>query len=162
MRFSTAVVLHPHAGSSHWCLALRIASMRKHVMIAPAVQLLLARPDNPGQSALQCQALQLEDPVSDLTNLRLGMAVTLTHVIRPGSPLWQLSLDELLLGEVELLVFFEGVDAMTSNHVQVSGLARLCLLATGHRNAVQDLQREKECIACSIVLPAGTLLLLCR
>lgn len=39
---------------------------------------------------------------------------------RPGSPLWDLSVDDLLLQEMEVMVFFEGIDAMTSNSVQVS------------------------------------------
>lgn len=38
---------------------------------------------------------------------------------RPGSPLWELSVDDLLLQEMEVMVFFEGIDAMTSNSVQV-------------------------------------------
>lgn len=43
---------------------------------------MLAKPDNPGQSAFEFQALPLEDPVSNMANLRLGMAVTMMHVIR--------------------------------------------------------------------------------
>jgi hypothetical protein len=48
------------------------------------VQLLLAKPDNPGQSAFECQELALENSVSSMANLRLGMAVTMMHVIRCG------------------------------------------------------------------------------
>jgi hypothetical protein len=46
------------------------------------VQILLAKPDNPGQSAFECQELALENSVSSMANLRLGMAVTMMHVIR--------------------------------------------------------------------------------
>jgi hypothetical protein len=46
------------------------------------IEMLLARPDNPGQSAFEFLELQLEDLVSATANLRLGLAVTLTHVIR--------------------------------------------------------------------------------
>lgn len=42
------------------------------------------------------------------------------YLCRPGSPLWNMSIDDLLLQEMEVMVFFEGIDAMTSNSVQVS------------------------------------------
>eukprot|EP00882_Tetradesmus_deserticola_P025129 GHRQ01027586.1.p1 GENE.GHRQ01027586.1~~GHRQ01027586.1.p1 ORF type:complete len:206 (+),score=40.25 GHRQ01027586.1:883-1500(+) len=156
-RFSRCMVLAPHAPSGYWALGLRVANMRKHIMIRPEVrhsvqpgdgihtqsnvhsagaslnscadlllpqcscrvshaprpswvevlhskrciaipqqdlpcacvcvlllqvQVLLAKPDNPGQSAFECQELQLENSVSSMANLRLGMAVTIMHVIR--------------------------------------------------------------------------------
>ncbi|WIA28908.1 hypothetical protein OEZ86_011432 [Tetradesmus obliquus] len=118
LRFSRCMVLAPHAPSGYWALALRVANMRKHIMIRPEVQILLAKPDNPGQAAFECQELALEGAVSSMANLRLGMAVTMMHVIRPGSPLWNMSIDDLLLQEMEVMVFFEGIDAMTSNSVQ--------------------------------------------
>jgi hypothetical protein len=46
------------------------------------VQILLAKPDNPGQAAFECQELALENSISSMANLRLGMAVTIIHVIR--------------------------------------------------------------------------------
>jgi hypothetical protein len=52
----------------------------RHVLLQ--VQILLAKPDNPGQSAFECQELALENSVSSMANLRLGMAVTMMHVIR--------------------------------------------------------------------------------
>lgn len=56
-------------------------SVLLHVFVLQ-VQVLLAKADNPGQSAFECQALVLEDQLSALANLRLGLAVTLVHVIR--------------------------------------------------------------------------------
>lgn len=37
MRFSSSVVLRPHAATGYWCLELRVANMRKHIMIKPDV-----------------------------------------------------------------------------------------------------------------------------
>lgn len=43
--------------------------------------MLLAEPDNPGQSAFVFQPLALQDATSGKANLKLGLAATLVHTI---------------------------------------------------------------------------------
>jgi hypothetical protein len=38
LRFSRCMVLAPHAPSGYWALGLRVANMRKHIMIRPEVR----------------------------------------------------------------------------------------------------------------------------
>ncbi len=54
----------------------------KHTHRHMQVQVLLAAPDNPGQSCFLFEELQLEGWTSAMANLKLGLAVTLVHVIR--------------------------------------------------------------------------------
>jgi hypothetical protein len=60
----------------------------------------------------------LEGLLSSLTNIKLGLAATLTHVIDAGSPLWRLSVADMAACGMELLVFLDGVDS-TSSTIQV-------------------------------------------
>ena len=61
------------------------------------------------------------------TNLQLGFPANLVHVVRPGSPLWALSLAEMDARMMEVLVFVDGVDAMTSKQMQVRSVCVVCV-----------------------------------
>jgi hypothetical protein len=49
----------------------------------------------------------------------------------PGSPLFDLSLDQLEAGGAEVLCFFEGIDPLTSNNIQARPSA-FCLCHKSH------------------------------
>ncbi|KAG2492822.1 hypothetical protein HYH03_008980 [Edaphochlamys debaryana] len=51
------------------------------------------------------------------TNLELGFPANVTHVITPSSPLYNLSLLEMDTRMMEILVFVDGIDAMTSKNM---------------------------------------------
>lgn len=105
-------------GADHsrcWRLQLRVASVRKHVLLQPEVEALLAWPCPRTRAEWRFQPLPLEDEAGCLANLKLGYVATLTHVVRPGSPLWGLSPRRCGALGLEVVVFLSGVDAMTSN-----------------------------------------------
>lgn len=52
------------------------------------------------------------------TNLQLGFPANVVHIISPDSPLYGLSLAEMEARNFEVLVFVDGIDAMTSKQVQ--------------------------------------------
>ncbi|GIM05020.1 hypothetical protein Vretimale_9482 [Volvox reticuliferus] len=64
------------------------------------------------------QELAIEDLASQAANLRLGLHAHINHIIRPGSPMFDRSLNELQALGAEVLCFMEGVDPMTSNNIQ--------------------------------------------
>jgi hypothetical protein len=101
--------------SKYWRLTLRVASVRKHVLLQPEVEALLAWPCPRTRAEWRFQPLPLEDEAGSLANLKLGYIATLTHVVRPGSPLWGLSPRRCGALGLEVVVFLSGVDAMTSN-----------------------------------------------
>jgi len=101
--------------AAYWRLTLRVASVRKHVLLQPEVQCLLARPCARTRAEWRFLPLRLEDEAGSLANLKLGYVATLTHVVRPTSPLWRLSPRACGALGLELVVFLSGVDAMTSN-----------------------------------------------
>jgi hypothetical protein len=67
-------------------------------------------------------SLQIEALDAQQTNIQLGFPATLTHIVRPGSPLYNLSLEEMRTRMMEIIVFVDGVDSMTSKMMQVGGL----------------------------------------
>ncbi|GFR39598.1 hypothetical protein Agub_g58 [Astrephomene gubernaculifera] len=71
-----------------------------------------------GVAHYRFQELAIEDLSSQAANLRLGLHAHINHVIRPGSPLYDTSLDSLEALGAEVLCFMEGVDPMTSNNIQ--------------------------------------------
>ncbi|GLC59523.1 hypothetical protein PLESTB_001496500 [Pleodorina starrii] len=71
-----------------------------------------------GVAHFRFQELVIEDLASQAANLRLGLHAHINHIIRPGSPLFDRSLDELQCLGAEVLCFMEGVDPMTSNNIQ--------------------------------------------
>ncbi|KAI8477201.1 MAG: inward rectifier potassium channel-domain-containing protein [Monoraphidium minutum] len=110
MRFSeTACVYRGPDGL--WRLAVRVANMRKHLMLKPNVQVLLGAPDGGG---FTFEELALESPTSALANIKLGLAAALVHVIDAGSPLWRLSVDGMAAGDMEVVVFLDGIDSTSS------------------------------------------------
>ncbi|KIZ05029.1 ATP-sensitive inward rectifier potassium channel 1 [Monoraphidium neglectum] len=117
MRFSDSACIH-RGPDGLWRLSFRLANMRKHLLMQPNVQVLLGVPDGPGRSSFAFEELKLEGLLSSLTNIKLGLAATLTHVIDAGSPLWRLSVADMAACGMELLVFLDGVDS-TSSTIQV-------------------------------------------
>ena len=63
--------------------------------------------------------LDMENPDTQQMNLQLGFPANVVHVVRPGTPLWNLSLQEMDTRMMEVLVFVDGIDAMTSKQLQV-------------------------------------------
>ncbi|PNH10296.1 ATP-sensitive inward rectifier potassium channel 1 [Tetrabaena socialis] len=143
IRFSSSAVLFQRNEDGLWCLSFRLANIRKHSLINPqasAVSLMLALPaDNRGGGSASPAAaaaatnpagpatsyahfrfseLCIEDVGSQAANLRLGLHAHVNHIIRPGSPLYDRSLDALEALGAEVLCFMEGVDPMTSNNIQ--------------------------------------------
>jgi len=112
---------HPHHHPQHeiwWAVEVRVANLRKHTLLAPDVRMFVASLDSvdPGRFALD--QLEVEAPQRQLLALSLGLAATVTHVVRPTSPLYNLSLAEMEARLFELLVFVDGTDAMTSRQMQ--------------------------------------------
>ncbi|GIL50902.1 hypothetical protein Vafri_6867 [Volvox africanus] len=71
-----------------------------------------------GVAHFRFQELAIEDLASQAANLRLGLHAHINHIIRPGSPMFDRSLNELQVLGAEVLCFMEGVDPMTSNNIQ--------------------------------------------
>ncbi|EFJ45008.1 hypothetical protein VOLCADRAFT_118521 [Volvox carteri f. nagariensis] len=61
-----------------------------------------------GLAHFNFRELPIEDLPSQVANLRLGLHAHINHIIRPGSPLFDRSLDELQALGAEVLCFMEG------------------------------------------------------
>ncbi len=121
---------------TYWRLTLRVASVRKHVLLSPEIECWLARPCPRTRAEWRFFPLALEDVAGSLANLKLGYLATLTHVVSPSSPLWGLSPRRCGQLGLELHVFLSGVDAMTSNATASRAAYRLPLdLRMNHRLA---------------------------
>eukprot|EP00198_Chlamydomonas_reinhardtii_P000766 XP_001690101.1 inwardly-rectifying potassium channel [Chlamydomonas reinhardtii] len=115
IRFSSSAVLFQRPEDGLWCLSLRLANIRKTSLINPQVALMLAVPleghtastggvagaggaagaAERGVAHFRFQELGIEDVASQVANLRLGLHAHINHIIRPGSPLFDRSLDVL-------------------------------------------------------------------
>ncbi|KAG2496209.1 hypothetical protein HYH03_005808 [Edaphochlamys debaryana] len=139
IRFSSHAVLFQRPEDGLWCLSFRLANIRKTSLISPQISLMLAVPYDSARAAaalsgaaasggsgggapvgthFRFQELDVEALSSQQANLRLGLHAHINHVIRPGSPLYDRSLDSLEAAAAEVLCFMEGVDPMTSNNIQ--------------------------------------------
>lgn len=117
MKFTKCAVVHRHH-SGYWCLTFKVANIRKHQILNPAVKVLLTAIDSITPSNYVFEYLELENVEKDMVNLQLGFPANLNHIITPSSPLYNLSLAELDTRMMEILVFLDGVDAMTSKQMQ--------------------------------------------
>ncbi|MEW5302768.1 MAG: hypothetical protein WDW36_005516 [Sanguina aurantia] len=117
IRFSSNAVLFRQEGG-FWCLSFRVANIRKHSLLQPQLFLHLAIPDKINNAIFSFDELEIDALSTQVVNLKMGLPATVTHTIKPGSPLFELSLDEMESRELGLLCFMDGVDPMTSNTIQ--------------------------------------------
>ncbi|KXZ55309.1 hypothetical protein GPECTOR_3g443 [Gonium pectorale] len=140
IRFSSNAVLYQRPEDGLWCLSFRLANIRKHSLISPQISLMLALPaegrgplprlsesgsggaaaaaSTGGLTHFRFQELPIEDLPTQFANLRLGLHAHINHAIRPGSPLYDMSLETLEALGAEVLCFMEGIDPTTSNNIQ--------------------------------------------
>lgn len=129
VRFSKRAVVNRHS-SGYMCLSLQVANVRKHTLLKPQVEMLLSIPDSASQSTCIIRDMEIEDTRSSMANLKLGLPALITHVIRPTSPLYRLSLHDMEARGMEIIVFLDGTDAMTSNEMSARtyyGSGSICL-----------------------------------
>ncbi|GFR52224.1 hypothetical protein Agub_g14674, partial [Astrephomene gubernaculifera] len=116
IRFSSVMVCNRHA-SGYWCVSLRVANIRKHQILKPSLRMVLTAVDSITPSNYLFEHLAIEGISTQETNLELGFPANVTHVISPASPLYNLSLLEMDTRMMEILVFVDGIDAMTSKNL---------------------------------------------
>lgn len=118
IRFTNGMTAHRHVASGAWCIMFRVANLRKHQILKPEIRMLLTAIDSITPSNYVFEYLEIEAVDRQQTNLQLGFPAHVTHVVRPGSPLYNLSLQEMEARMMEILVFVDGIDAMTSKQMQ--------------------------------------------
>jgi hypothetical protein len=64
-------------------------------------------------------ALVFPPPLAQEANIKLGLPAVVDHIITPGSPMYDLSLEIMEQRGLEIFCFLDGLDPMTSNNVQV-------------------------------------------
>jgi len=116
IRFSKTAVCHRHP-SGYWCISLRVANLRKHQILQPSIRMVVTAVDSITPSNYMFEHLKVEGAYQQETNLELGFPANLVHVMRPDSYLYNLSLLEMDTRMMEVLVFVDGIDAMTSKHM---------------------------------------------
>ncbi|GAX73286.1 hypothetical protein CEUSTIGMA_g740.t1 [Chlamydomonas eustigma] len=116
VRFSKEAVCHSHP-SGYWAISLRVANLRKHQILQPSIRMVVTAIDSITPSNYMFEHLKLENTYQQETNLELGFPANLIHVITPDSFLYNLSLLEMDTRMMEILVFVDGIDAMTSKHM---------------------------------------------
>ncbi|KAG2444834.1 hypothetical protein HXX76_001575 [Chlamydomonas incerta] len=170
IRFSSSAVLFQRPEDGLWCLSFRLANIRKTSLINPQVALMLALPleghgsvggaagsagaggggaagaAERGVAHFRFQELGIEDSASQVANLRLGLHAHINHIIRPGSPLFDRSLDALEGSGAEVICFMEGVDPMTSNNIQAR-----------HSYAAADIRMNERFVPIELRLRRGQL-----
>jgi len=57
-------------------------------------------------------------PLPQVANIKLGLPSTIIHVVKPTSPLYELSLEQMEAKGWEIFCFLDGMDPMTSNSLQ--------------------------------------------
>eukprot|EP00201_Polytomella_parva_P019814 CAMPEP_0175042546 /NCGR_PEP_ID=MMETSP0052_2-20121109/2635_1 /TAXON_ID=51329 ORGANISM="Polytomella parva, Strain SAG 63-3" /NCGR_SAMPLE_ID=MMETSP0052_2 /ASSEMBLY_ACC=CAM_ASM_000194 /LENGTH=929 /DNA_ID=CAMNT_0016305393 /DNA_START=374 /DNA_END=3163 /DNA_ORIENTATION=+ len=100
-----------------WALSLRVANVRKHQILKPRLRMIVTAVDATSPSNYLFEQLEIDDIVTQETNLELGFPANVTHVISATSPLLGLSLQEMDTRLMEVLVFIDGIDAMTSKNL---------------------------------------------
>ncbi|GIL62473.1 hypothetical protein Vafri_16693 [Volvox africanus] len=117
IRFSSVMVCYQQPATGYWCLSLRVANIRKHQLLKPALRMVLTAVDSITPSNYLFEHLTIDGHSTQETNLELGFPANMTHVITPSSPLYNLSLLEMDTRMMEVLVFVDGIDAMTSKNM---------------------------------------------
>uniref|UniRef100_A0A7R9Z2D0 Inward rectifier potassium channel C-terminal domain-containing protein n=1 Tax=Chlamydomonas euryale TaxID=1486919 RepID=A0A7R9Z2D0_9CHLO len=116
MRFSKTAVCHAHP-SGHWCISMRVANLRKHQILQPSIRMVVTAIDSITPSNYLFEHLKVENGHKQETNLELGFPANVVHVIDKDSFLYQLSLLEMDTRMMEILLFVDGIDAMTSKYM---------------------------------------------
>uniref|UniRef100_A0A7S3QX31 Inward rectifier potassium channel C-terminal domain-containing protein n=1 Tax=Dunaliella tertiolecta TaxID=3047 RepID=A0A7S3QX31_DUNTE len=116
VRFSKNAVVNRHP-SGFWCISLRVANLRKHQILQPSIRMVVTVVDSITPSYYHHEMLTVEGGYKQVTNLELGFPAHVTHVITPDSYLYNTSLLEMDTRMMEVLVFVDGIDAMTSRHM---------------------------------------------
>ncbi|WIA09722.1 hypothetical protein OEZ85_009104 [Tetradesmus obliquus] len=125
IQFSSLCTITRHS-SGYWALTFRVANIRKHQLLKPEIKVLVTAIDSITPSNYVFEYLDVEAREMQQMNLQLGFPAHVVHVIKPGSPLFNLSLQEMdarMMEEMdarmmEVLVFVDGIDAMTSKAMQ--------------------------------------------
>ncbi|GLI71301.1 hypothetical protein VaNZ11_016442 [Volvox africanus] len=117
IRFSSVMVCYQQPATGYWCLSLRVANIRKHQLLKPALRMVLTAVDSITPSNYLFEHLPIDGHGTQETNLELGFPANVTHVITPSSPLYNLSVLEMDTRMMEVLVFVDGIDAMTSKNM---------------------------------------------
>ncbi|GIM16380.1 hypothetical protein Vretimale_19042 [Volvox reticuliferus] len=117
IRFSSVMVCYQQPTTGYWCLSLRVANIRKHQLLKPTLRMVLTAVDSITPSNYHFQHLAIDAHSTQETNLELGFPANVSHVITPSSPLYNLSLLEMDTRMMEVLVFVDGIDAMTSKNM---------------------------------------------
>ncbi|WIA09720.1 hypothetical protein OEZ85_009104 [Tetradesmus obliquus] len=117
IQFSSLCTITRHS-SGYWALTFRVANIRKHQLLKPEIKVLVTAIDSITPSNYVFEYLDVEAREMQQMNLQLGFPAHVVHVIKPGSPLFNLSLQEMDARMMEVLVFVDGIDAMTSKAMQ--------------------------------------------
>ncbi|KAF8073224.1 GapC [Scenedesmus sp. PABB004] len=117
IQFSSLCTITRHA-SGVWALTFRVANIRKHQLLKPEIRVLVTAIDSITPSNYVFEYLDVEAVAAQQMNLQLGFPAHVVHLIKPSSPLYNLSLQEMDARMMEVLVFVDGIDAMTSKAMQ--------------------------------------------
>eukprot|EP00878_Enallax_costatus_P002547 GHUV01002729.1.p1 GENE.GHUV01002729.1~~GHUV01002729.1.p1 ORF type:complete len:420 (+),score=101.14 GHUV01002729.1:498-1757(+) len=117
IQFSKQCTINRHS-SGYWALTFRVANVRKHQLLKPEIKALVTAIDSITPSNYVFEYLDVEAIEMQQMNLQLGFPAHVVHVIKPGGPLYNLSLQEMDARMMEVLVFVDGIDAMTSKALQ--------------------------------------------
>lgn len=67
IRFSQHAVLAKQQGSPYWALTIRLANIRKHSLLEPEVDMLLAVPRGQGSVAFRFLPLKIDDLITQVS-----------------------------------------------------------------------------------------------
>lgn len=152
IRFSSTAVLYQGDPASFWKLSFRIANIRKHSILQPEISLFLAIPEGGGGLGLTDSAssdvhfvhLELQDAVSQVVNLKLGLPSSITHIVNSSSPIFNLSLEQMEAAGMEILCLMDGMDPMTSNSMQARHSYRPVDIRMNERFNAIEIQSTKR------------------
>lgn len=117
--FSDMAVISPKNGTL--CLSIRVANLRKTLMIGSQIYGKLLRTTNtPDGETIIMDQVNIEFMVdAGKDNLFFVCPLTLYHVIDKSSPFFDMAVDTLHKQEFELVVFLDGTAESTSSSCQV-------------------------------------------
>ncbi|XP_072309774.1 ATP-sensitive inward rectifier potassium channel 1a.1 [Eucyclogobius newberryi] len=117
--FSDMAVISPRNGAL--CLSIRVANMRKSLMIGSQIygKLLRTRNTPDGETIIMDQVNIDFIMETGKDNLFFVCPLTLYHIIDKRSPFFEMAVDTLHKQELELVVFLDGTSESTSSSCQV-------------------------------------------
>eukprot|EP00882_Tetradesmus_deserticola_P021665 GHRQ01023454.1.p1 GENE.GHRQ01023454.1~~GHRQ01023454.1.p1 ORF type:complete len:168 (+),score=82.61 GHRQ01023454.1:263-766(+) len=143
IQFSSLCTIGRHS-SGYWALTFRVANIRKHQLLKPEIKVLVTAIDSITPSNYVFEYLDVEAREMQQMNLQLGFPAHVVHVVRPGSPLFNLSLQEMDARMMEVLVFVDGCDAMTSKAMQARRSYQPSQMAMNQQ--VHEARRSQLCL----------------